>query len=630
MSLGNALSVSLSGLRFTSLATTLVGANVANAGTPGYVKKRIDAATDMAGEAIAGIRPGLIVREYDAFVQRQLQGERANGAYADTRSSFLARVDQLFGAPGSPTALDTVLNSFNSSLQDLSSSPESFITRATVASRGAVLAQTLRGLSDQVQAMRADAERGLADAVTKVNNILGRLQQVNVRLSEGAAATDGRASLLDQRDQLVSELSEHMDVKVSYEVSDAVRVVTGNGTSLLQSSQAVLVFDGRTTLLPGDLYSTDPSRRGVGTIALTSGAGTTDLLAVNAFASGRIAALVELRDKTLVAVQSQLDEVAAALAQALGTRQASAEVTLPGPGPSHGFDMALGTPGLQDGDTITMTLVAGGQTQRFTFKRIEDLTVSINDAITPDPADRVFRLTGASAGGYAAGMQAAIDVWSATVGAPAGTFSVSASGQTLRVLSDRAVSASRVEEAIGNVTETSLTAGGPAMPFFTDAGTVFTDSLSGTGSQRLGLAARIDVNGLLKADPSRLVVMSTSPRTPDGEPARPAFLRDAMSRASRFYAPSGSLGTPAAPFSGSIGDYARAVIASQGADALRAKDIAEGQKLVLTQLQARFDQSSQVNIDEEMTRLITLQNAYGANARVMSTVREMFDVLRQM
>lgn len=630
MSLGNALGISLSGLRFTGLATTLAGANVANAGTPGYVKKRIDPATALAGDAIAGIRPGLIVREYNEFVLRQLQGERANSAYADTRAGFLTRVDQLFGTPGSPNALDTVLNNFNSALQDLSSSPESFTTRASVTARAAVLAQTLRGISSQVQAMRSDAERGLANAVAKVNDILGRLQQVNVRLNEGTAANDGRASLLDQRDQLVSELSEYIDIKVSYDTSEAARVVTANGTSLLQSSQAVLSFDGRATLSPGNLYFTDPTRRGVGTITLTGGAGTTDLLAVNAFGSGSIAALVDLRDKTLVAVQNQLDEVAAALAQTLGTRQASAGLTLPGPGPSQGFDMALGTPGLQDGDTITMTLVAGGQAQPFTFKRVDDTAAVVNDAITPDPADRVVRLTGASAGGYVADMQAAIDAWSATVGAPAGTFSVSATGQTLRVLADPAVSASRVEVASGNVTETSLTAGGPAMPFFTDAGNVFADRLSSTGSQRVGLAARIDVNALLKADPSRLVVMATSPRTLDGDPTRPTFLRDAMTGSSRFFVPSGSLGTPAAPFSGSIGEYVRAVIASQGSDAGSAKDLADGQKLVLTQLQARFDQSAQVNIDEEMTKLITLQNAYGANARVMSTVREMFEILRQM
>ncbi|WP_204301559.1 flagellar basal body rod C-terminal domain-containing protein, partial [Stenotrophomonas maltophilia] len=61
-----------------------------------------------------------------------------------------------------------------------------------------------------------------------------------------------------------------------------------------------------------------------------------------------------------------------------------------------------------------------------------------------------------------------------------------------------------------------------------------------------------------------------------------------------------------------------------------AKQLNDGQQVVLSQLQARFDASAGVNIDTEMSTLIQLQTAYGANARVMSAVKEMFDILRQM
>ena len=47
-------------------------------------------------------------------------------------------------------------------------------------------------------------------------------------------------------------------------------------------------------------------------------------------------------------------------------------------------------------------------------------------------------------------------------------------------------------------------------------------------------------------------------------------------------------------------------------------------------LQQRFNEKSGVSIDLEMSRLLTLQNAYGANARVMTTVQQMFDILLQM
>lgn len=630
MSLSSALGSALSGLRFTSTATSLVGSNVANVDTPGYVKKRIDSVAVGVQSSSGGVRAGAVQRDYDAYVLRQLQGERSNAAFADVRADFLGRVDQLFGSPGSPTSLDTLLNAFTGSLQDLSASPESFTARSNAVGRASVLAQSLRSTSAQVQGMRVDAERAIGDAVNRVNSLLGQLESTNLRLREGQAAADGRATILDQRDRIITELSEFLDIRVTFDRDDAAQIITGSGEMLLQSQSVRLAFDGRSQLNPDSLYATNPALRGVGTISLASGTTGTDLIASGAFRSGKIAALIEIRDKTLTGVQAQLDEVAAALAAAMGTRTSSTAVTTAGPGPSQGFDMALGTPGLQDGDTITMTLMANGQSQRFTFKRVDDAAVAITDALTADPADRVVRLSGANPSGYTGDMQAAINAWATSVGAPSGAFQISLSGQTMRVLADPSAAGARVEAAQSNVTETSLTGGSPALPLFTDASTPFSDRVQANGRQSHGLAYRIDVNALVRADPSRLVIMSASPRTPDGDSSRPTFLRDAMDTVGRHFRPAGNVGTETAPFAGSVGEYLRAVIGTQGGEAQAARQIAEGQRLMVTQLNERYEQSSKVNIDEEMSRLIQLQNTYGANARVMGVVRDMFEILRQM
>ncbi|KAF0133267.1 MAG: flagellar hook-associated protein 1 FlgK [Xanthobacteraceae bacterium] len=159
-------------------------------------------------------------------------------------------------------------------------------------------------------------------------------------------------------------------------------------------------------------------------------------------------------------------------------------------------------------------------------------------------------------------------------------------------------------------------------------GGLFSDRLTGSGSQVTGLAARIDVNGALKADPSALVKITAT--TLESDETRPSFLVAALQNTGRFFKPAGGLGTVTNPFQGSVLSYARSVIVTQTNDAATAQQIAEGQEAVVTQLQARFDSVAAVNIDEEMTLLIQLQTAYGANARVMSAVREMLDMLRQM
>ena len=132
------------------------------------------------------------------------------------------------------------------------------------------------------------------------------------------------------------------------------------------------------------------------------------------------------------------------------------------------------------------------------------------------------------------------------------------------------------------------------------------------------------------ADPSKLVVYQTSPLTPAGDSTRPNFLYDKLTSAVLNYAPQAGVGAVAAPFSGSLSSYIRQVISQQGEAAATAGALAEGQEIVVNTLQQRFADQSNVNIDEEMANLLKLQSAYGANARVLSTVRDMLEMLMNL
>ncbi|MCZ0735557.1 flagellar hook-associated protein FlgK [Phreatobacter sp. AB_2022a] len=632
MALSSALSNALSGLRFNSTAMALTSANIANASNSSYLRKTVDPITLLSGNQVGGVEAGTVRREFDAFIQRQLYSERSNGLYSSTRNTFLSRLDQAFGAPGSARALDTVMNNFATAFQTLQTSPESASARAGVINTATVLTQTLRNLSNTVQTMRQDAEQGLSDATRTLNGLLGDLQTMNERLRTTDKSDASRAGLLDQRDALVDQISQYVDVRVTYDSSDGVQLYGGNGFVLLSGTAPTLSFDARGQIGPANRYDPDPAKRTVGTITANVAGTSIDLVAQGVFKSGKIGALLELRDKSLVAAQDQLDQIAAGLAQALGTSSSSTPVSLTGPGPAQGFDTPLG-PGLSDGDTVTVEATVNGVKQTFTFKRVDDLSVPISDSMSADPNDKVFRLTGNSAAGHASQMQAAIDAWASSNGAPAGAFQVSVSGGNLRVLADPSVAGAAVGAAKANVTAQSINGGGAALPFFVDQtapGGLYSDRVTAGGAQLTGLASRIDLNPALKADPSGLVVMQTNPRTPDSDVTRPAFLNQALANAGRYFAPQAGIGSAQTPFQGSLLSYTRAVISAQSNEAATAKQLDEGQQVVVNQLQSRFDQSSAVNIDTEMTVLIQLQTSYGANARVMSAVREMFDILRQM
>jgi flagellar hook-associated protein 1 len=163
------------------------------------------------------------------------------------------------------------------------------------------------------------------------------------------------------------------------------------------------------------------------------------------------------------------------------------------------------------------------------------------------------------------------------------------------------------------------------LPFFTDGVTPYTGAITGTGRQLVGYANRISVNPLLVADPSKLVNFSGT--TSSGDFTRPNFLYQQLTNTSQTYLPESGFGSSATPFSAPLPVFLRQIMSRQGDAALAAQSLSEGQQLVVGALQQRFDETSGVNIDQEMANLVALQTAYAANARVLTTVKEVIDSL---
>src|SRR5689334_1823788 len=175
MGITQALNSSLSGLRATQAGLSVIASNVANAQTPGYVRKSVDLSSVAAGDIGASVRVVGINRELDQYVQRQLRVESSGGAYADLRANFYSQLQQIYGQPGSDSALETVFNNFTNAVQSLVTSPDSSAARSLVLSSGQVLAQSLNGMTAQIQSLRGNAESGLADAVNTANDAMQKI-----------------------------------------------------------------------------------------------------------------------------------------------------------------------------------------------------------------------------------------------------------------------------------------------------------------------------------------------------------------------------------------------------------------------------------------------------------------------
>lgn len=168
------------------------------------------------------------------------------------------------------------------------------------------------------------------------------------------------------------------------------------------------------------------------------------------------------------------------------------------------------------------------------------------------------------------------------------------------------------------------------MPLFTDGNALYTGAITGGGSQLTGYAGRITVNPALVNNPANFTVYSNSPATAAGDTTRSDFLYSQLTTSSFTFSPQSGLGSVTSPFTGTITGFMQQFLSQQANTATTATQLQQGQDVVVSTLQQKFNSVAGVSIDTEMSNLIALQNAYGANARVMSTVQQMMSTLMQV
>jgi flagellar hook-associated protein 1 FlgK len=619
MSLSGTLNTSLAGLQVTQQGLQIVGANVANAQTPGYVRKTLSQESTAAGTSIS-VRMVSINRELDTLIQTQLRQATSGGSYADKLSELYQQLQTIYGAPGSATGADTLFNNFTTAMQSLAASPNSFAAQSTAVNSAQLLTRQLNSMSNGIQTMRAAAEQGIAADVQSANSALQQIATINGQVASSNASDPTTATLLDQRDKLIDQLSSLMDIHVVKGQFNQLSVYTGSGTQLVGDQAGSLSFNPQGTLSPSALWNSNPTKSGVGTITLTApGGGSVDLISAGAIQSGEIATYLQMRDKILPQAQSQLDEFAAQMSQALSDQ------TIPGTpvvaAPQTGF--SVDTTGLQSGNVIHLTYTDASSVQhQISIVRVDDPSVlPLPNTTTPDPNDQVIGVN------FAAGMGSVVAQLTGALGASGLQFSNT--GNTLQVLNDVANTIS-VNSFSETKTLTSLTSGSPQLPLFVDGTGVYSGAITASGPQELGYAQRITVNSALVSNAAGLAIYSAAPPTTVGDNTRPTFLYNQLTSASLTFSSTTGIGATNAPMSGTLSSYLGQVMTAQAQAAADAANLQQGQDVVVKALQQRMNTTSGVNVDQEMTNLLTLQNAYAANARVFSTVQKMFETLLQM
>jgi flagellar hook-associated protein 1 len=623
MSLASSLATAMSGLRANQAALSITSSNIANAQTPGYVAQSINQIETFTGDAGASVSVTGVSRELNQFVQTQLRNETSGGAYADQMASVLTQLQSVYGTPGDAGTLENAYSNFTTALQSLSTTSGSSSAQISAATSAQALAQQLNATTQGIQTLRSNAEQDLNISVGQANAAMTQIAQINTQL-QGMKPTDpAAATLLDQRDSAIDKLSQLMDVRVSINGNNQAAVYTSNGVELVGAQASQLTFNSQGLLNANSQWNSNPAKSSAGSLSVKLANGATiDMIATNSISSGQIAADLTLRDKTLVQAQAQIDQLAASMASALSDKTTAGTAAPAALAPKAGFDLDLSN--VLPGNTVNLTYTdtATNTPHQLSIVRVDDPAALPLSNAGANPNNPTIGIN------FSGGMASVIAQLNSALGGAHLQFS-NPSGSTLRALDD-GTGSTTVNAASVTTTVSSLASGSAQLPVFTDGTSLYTGSFTATGSQQTGLAGRITVNAALLADPSKLTVYSTSPLTNAGDTTRPDFLYSQLTTGTFTYSPQTGLGTAASPFKATLTGFMQQFLSQQSNASTAATQLQQGQDVVVNALQQSMKSTSGVNIDTEMANLISLQNTYAANARVMSVVQTMMTSLMQV
>ncbi|MDV4149726.1 flagellar hook-associated protein FlgK [Clostridium sp. AL.422] len=199
--------------------------NIANSNTVGYSRQRAKIETTrpfggtsmgssvQAGQLGTGAQVQAIERVRDSFLDYQVRGENAVLGKYDMRSNFLYEVESVFNEP-SETGLSTLMGKFFDSFQELSKQPNSSNSRTVVAQQSAALADALNATYTKLEGLQTNAQDMLKSTVTEVNSILEQVDRVNQEIISVTVSGNSPNDLMDKRDVLLDQLSYKFGIQV--------------------------------------------------------------------------------------------------------------------------------------------------------------------------------------------------------------------------------------------------------------------------------------------------------------------------------------------------------------------------------------------------------------------------------
>jgi len=622
--MSNLLRIGSSALNAASIQLQTTGQNIANASTPGYVRREAilqEAGNNgLSGFIGQGVNVAQIQRVYDEFLVRESNANRSGAAQDTARSDGLNRLDNLFGDP--ETGMGAAYDSLVSSFADVTAHPADSSARSAVLAQVSAFASRAAQIDGQMQQLASSAHGQMSTEINKANDTLKSLAALNQRLGNAHASLSTPNNLYDERDKLLGDLNAVMRANATIGANGAVTVASSRGEPLVVGNNFAQL-----KLVSNEL---DASKLDVQVMRSN---GTSVQLAPSEL-GGKLAGLAQFADSDVGEARARLGQITAAVAISFNNRQAlgidatgTAGQALFGIGSPTVSPVAANTGNAQitaaittgsalkasdysisfDGTQYSLTRLSDSNVQTFASlpQVVDGLTVSLGSG-TPAAGDK-FLLRAASS--YVSGVKSMLTNPSrlatalpvTTVPGSANTGDLSASGLDISAIganTSQPVSVTFTGTGTFNVTGTGT--GNPTGLTYTPGMTLSYNGWS------------LKLSGAPKAGDTMQVVATVNPAG-DNRNAR------AMQ----------SLGDASNVDGAKVIDRYADLVGEVGTRAQSAKATGDMSQRLFEDAESARTSVSGVNLDEEAARMLEYQQAYQAAAKVIATANQMFQSLLQ-
>lgn len=619
----------LSGLNAAQAALVTTGHNTANVNTPGYNRQtaQIASAGGVNNPGVGFFGNGAKVvdinRSYDQFLTSQLNQAQSANQSLNTYSTQISQIDNLLA--NQTAGLAPQLQTLFSHVQAVANNPADPSARQQLISSSQALANQFRSMDQYLTGLDANVNDQVSGSVDQINTYTQQIASLNKQVALIATASGGQApnDLLDQRDQLVSDLGKLVGTKVVVQDGGQFNVYLGSGQALVLGDKAAR--------LAAVSSAGDPGRT---VVAIVNAAGKTVEMQESMISGGSLGGLLQFRSETLAPAQNALGRMAISLADTFNAQQ-KLGMDLNGKMGTDFFSQA--SPGVipnvknTGGGTLVPTFsdlsqltpsdyrvdVTGAAS--FTVTRLSDNTLVQADSTTGAYDGVKLTLDGAAVAGDSFLLQptrtGARDL-TVQIFDPAKVAAASPviTGNKASNLGSGAISTGVVEAPYGSPTE--LDSAGVTLTY--DSATNELSGLAG-GPVIYKPGEPIRLNGItvtISGAPAHGDTFTIAKNTGGVSDGSNALLLGALQNKKTMDG-----GTA------SVSDAYRQLVSTVGNKTRQVEIASSAQASLTTQIRAAQQSVSGVNQDEETANLLMFQQMYQANAKVIQTASTLFDTV---